>query len=176
MLCGEMTGLCARHDSDIPILHAELYDDVATRVRADSRPWYPIPPGSGSPYQVSGQDDHAACFSVVELATGELAGEALLWDIDLHNRTAHIGISLLPAFRGRRLGTDAVRVLSRYGFAIRGLHRLQAETLADNVAMIQAASRAGFKREGTLRRSAWVNGDFADEVILGLLATEWEAI
>jgi RimJ/RimL family protein N-acetyltransferase len=72
------------------------------------------------------------------------------------------------------LGTDVVRVLCRSGFAIRGLHRLQAETLADNVAMIQAASRAGFRREGTLRRSAWVNGDFADEVILGLLATEWE--
>lgn len=175
MLRGEMTGLRARHDSDIPILHAELYNDVATRVRADSRPWYPIPPGSGSPYQVSGPDDHAACFSVVELATGELAGEALLWDIDLHNRTAHIGISLLPAFRGRRLGTDVVRVLCRYGFDIRGLHRLQVETLADNAAMIQAASRAGFTREGTLRRSAWVNGDFADEVILGLLTTEWAA-
>ena len=170
-----MTGLRARHDSDIPLLHAELYDDVATRVRSDSRPWRPIPPGPDSPYRVTGADDHAACFSVVDLATSELAGDALLWDIDLHNRTAHIGISLLPAFRGRGLGTDAVRVLCRYGFAIRGLHRLQAETLADNNAMIQAASRAGFVREGTLRRSAWVNGDFADEVILGHLATEWKA-
>ena len=175
MLRGEMTGLRARHDSDIPVLHAELYDDVATRVRADSRPWQPIPPGSGSPYVVTGPDDHAACFSVVELATGELAGEALLWNIDLHNRAAHIGISLLPAFRGRGLGADVARVLCRYGFAIRGLHRLQAETLADNDAMIQAASRAGFTREGALRRSAWVSGDFADEVILGLLATEWKA-
>jgi RimJ/RimL family protein N-acetyltransferase len=170
-----MTGLRARHDSDIPVLHAELYDDVTTRVRADSRPWQPIPPGSGSPYRVAGPDDHAACFSVAGLAAGELAGEALLWGIDLHNRTAHIGISLLPAFRGRGLGTDAVRVLCRYGFAIRGLHRLQAETFAGNDAMIHAASRAGFTREGTLRRSAWVNGDFTDEVILGLLATEWEA-
>jgi RimJ/RimL family protein N-acetyltransferase len=124
---------------------------------------------------VSGPDDHAACFSVVELATGELAGEALLWNIDLHNRAAHIGISLLPAFRGRGLGADVVRVLCRYGFAIRGLHRLQAETLADNDAMIHAAGRAGFRREGTLRRSAWVSGDFADEVMLGLLATEWKA-
>jgi len=175
MLRGEMTGLRARHDSDVPVLHAGLYENVETRVRADSRPWQPIPPGSGSPYVVTGPDDHAACFSVVELATGELAGEALLWDIDLHNRSAHIGISLLPAFRGRGLGADAVRVLCRYGFAIRGLHRLQAETLADNNAMIQAASRAGFTREGTLRRSAWVNGDFTDEVILGLLAAEWEA-
>jgi RimJ/RimL family protein N-acetyltransferase len=57
----------------------------------------------------------------------------------------------------------------------RGLHRLQAETLADNDAMIQTAGRAGFTREGTLRRSAWVDADFADEVILGLLATEWES-
>jgi RimJ/RimL family protein N-acetyltransferase len=174
MLRGEKTGLRARHDSDIPVLHAELYDDVETRARTDSRPWRPIPPGSSSPYQVSDADDHAACFSVIELATGELAGEALLWDIDLHNRSAHIGMSLLPAFRGRGLGTDAVRVLCRYGFAIRGLHRLQAETLADNDAMIQAASRAGFTREGTLRRSAWVNGTFLDEIILGLLAAEWE--
>jgi RimJ/RimL family protein N-acetyltransferase len=175
MLRGEMTGLRARHDSDIPILHAELYDDVATRARADSRPWYPIPPGPGSPYQVSGPDEHLSCFSVVELATGALAGEALLWGIDLHNRTAHVGISLLPASRGRSLGTDVVRVLCHYGFAVRGLHRLQAETLADNHAMIKAATRAGFTREGTLRRSAWVNGNFADEVILGLLAAEWQA-
>jgi RimJ/RimL family protein N-acetyltransferase len=175
MLRGEVTGLRARHDSDIPVLHAQLYDDVETRARADSRPWQPIPPGSGSPYVVSGPDDHAACFSVVELASGELAGEALLWNIDLHNRTAHIGISLLPEMRGRGLGTDVVRILCRYGFAIRGLHRLQAETLADNNAMIQTAIRAGFAREGTLRRSTWVNGDFADEVILGLLAAEWEA-
>ena len=174
MLSGEVTRLRARYDSDIPVLHANLYDDVETRVRADSRPWYPIPPGSGSPYRVPGPDDRTACFSVVLLANSELAGEALLWDIDLHNRTAHIGISLIPEFRGRGLGSDVVRVLCRYGFAIRGLHRLQAETLADNVAMIAAAGRAGFRREGTLRRSAWVNGDFADEVIFGLLATEWE--
>ena len=41
--------------------------------------------------------------------------------------------------------------------------------------MIRAASQAGFVQEGRLRRSAWVNGDFADEVILGMLATNWVA-
>lgn len=34
-------------------------------------------------------------------------------------------------------------------------------------------ARAGFVPEGTLRGSAWVDGAFADETILGLLATEW---
>lgn len=113
--------------------------------------------------------------SVVELSGNELAGEALLWGIDSHNRTAHLGISLRPAFRGRGLGTDVVRVLCTYGFAVRGLQRLQVETLADNAAMIRAAMQVGFAREGILRRSAWVNRDFADEVILGLLASEWDA-
>jgi RimJ/RimL family protein N-acetyltransferase len=39
--------------------------------------------------------------------------------------------------------------------------------------MLKAAERAGFVREGTLRRAAWVTGEFVDEVILGLLAADW---
>ena len=101
-----------------------------------------------------------------------LAGDTLLWDIDPHNRSAHVGISLRPACRGRGLGTDAVLVLCRYGFAIRGLHRLQLETLADNEAMIRVAQQAGFTREGVTRGSDWVNGAFADGVIFGLLDSD----
>ena len=176
MLRGDKVGIRARHETDVPILQSDLYDDVATRSRADSRPWRPIAPGSAaSPYAVADPTDDTAFFSVVQLAGDELAGEALFWGIDAHNTTPHIGISLRPTFRRRGLGTDTVNVLCNYGFAVRGLHRLQVETLADNTAMIRAATQAGFLPEGTLRRSAWVNGHFADEVILGLLATEWSA-
>lgn len=179
MLRGELIGLRAQQDSDIEVFETELLNDVETRMRSDDRPWRPVPPGSvrrpGSPGD-DGDDmsDIGADvkFSVVELATGELVGEALLWAIDLHNRSAHLGISLLPAFRGKHLATDVVRVLCRYGFAVRGLHRLQIETLADNYAMITAATRAGFVPEGTMRGAAWVDGGFADEVVLGLLAAE----
>jgi RimJ/RimL family protein N-acetyltransferase len=176
MLRGSKVGLRARHESDVPVLHSELHDDVATRSRSDSRPWRPTPPGSAaSPYAITDPRDDAAPFSVVSLEDDELAGEALLWDIDTHNRSAHLGISLRPAFRGRGLGVDVVRVLCEYGFAVLGLQRLQLETLADNAAMIGAASRAGFTQEGTLRRAAWVNGEFLDEVIFGLLAGTWRS-
>jgi RimJ/RimL family protein N-acetyltransferase len=171
---GERVVLRARHESDVPVLQSELYDDVVTRSRADSRPWRPITAGSGhSPYAVAEPSDEAACFSVVELESQELAGEALLWGIDTHNRTAHVGISLRPAFRGRGLGADVLRTLCEYGFAVLGLRRLQIETLTDNAPMVAAAIRAGFVREGTLRRSAWVWGAYADEAVLGLLAEEW---
>jgi RimJ/RimL family protein N-acetyltransferase len=174
MLRGTKIGLRARHESDVPVLHAELYDDVATRSRADSRPWPPITPGSAaSPYAVADPGDEAACFSVVSLENDELAGEALLWGIDTHNRSAHLGISLRPVFRARGFGVDVLRVLCDYGFTVRGLHRLQLETLADNTAMIRAASRAGFTQEGQLRCSAWAYGEFVDEVVFGLLADAW---
>jgi RimJ/RimL family protein N-acetyltransferase len=110
---------------------------------------------------------------VVDLADDQLVGEALLWGIDAHNRAAHIGISLRPSFRGRGLAADVIHVLCDYGFHVLGLHRLQIDTLADNAPMIRAAAVVGFVEEGTLRRSAWVNGGFADQVILGLLATDW---
>ena len=142
MLLTGKVGLRARDKADVAVLHAELYEDVATRVQAHSRPWRPIPPGSAaSPYPVTEPLDELACFSVVELDTGALPGEALLWAIDLHNRMAHLGLSLRPAFRGRGLGTDVVLSLCSYGFAIRGMHRLQVDTLASNIAMIRAASR-----------------------------------
>ncbi|MEU6089833.1 GNAT family protein [Streptomyces sp. NPDC047085] len=102
---------------------------MATRSRADSRPWRPVQPGSDHlSFAATGPSDEAACFSVVELESQELAGEALLWGIDTHNRTAHIGIALRPAFRGRGLSVDVLHTLCEYGFAVRGLQRLQIET------------------------------------------------
>jgi RimJ/RimL family protein N-acetyltransferase len=64
-------------------------------------------------------------------------------------------------------------VMCRYGFALRGLHRLQLETLGDNHAMIAVAEKLGFTREGTTRESSWANGGFTDDVLFGLLAAEY---
>lgn len=176
MLTGTVVALRARLESDVPILHAGLQDDVATKSRSDSRPWRPVPLGPSSHYAIREEpDDRTAPFSVVELATDELAGEALLWGLDNHSRSAHLGLSLLPSHRGRGLAVDAIQLLCRYGFRIRGMQRLQVETLVDNEPMIRTALACGFVREGQLRRAAWVNGEFLDEVILGLLDADWSA-
>jgi len=113
VLRGEKVALCGRFESDVPILQRELYDDIETRVRSDSRPWLPVPDlPSASPYWVDSSLEDAAVFSVVALGEGDrLAGEALLWGIDVHNRGAHIGVSMLPEFRGRGFGTDVTDLL-----------------------------------------------------------------
>ncbi|MET8570889.1 GNAT family protein [Streptomyces sp. NPDC004783] len=175
MLTGSTVGLRARHEEDIPVLRAELYDDVVNASRAEGGPWRPISPGSKDPRLVVDETRQGSVpFSVVELAGGTLVGTATLWGIDDHNRSAHIGLGLLPDARGKGYGTDVVAVLCHYGFVVRGLQRLQIETLADNFGMLRAAERNGFVREGLLRSSAWVLGEFLDEVLLGLLAQDWK--
>ncbi|MFI1471728.1 GNAT family N-acetyltransferase [Streptomyces wuyuanensis] len=175
MLRGDKVGLRARHEDDIPILRAELYDDVVNSSRSEGEPWRPITPGSKDPrLVVDDKEQGSVQFSVVELDGGTLVGTAVLWGIDTHNRSAHIGLGLLPSSRGKGYGTDVVAVLCHYGFVVRGLQRLQIETLADNHAMLRSAERNGFVREGVLRSSAWVLGEFLDQVLLGLLAQDWK--
>lgn len=175
MLKGKTVGLRARHDDDIPLLHAGLHDDVVTASRATGQPWRPLAAGSeAGSFRVDDTAQGHVPFSVVDLESGELIGTATLWGLDNHSRSAHIGLGLLPAARGKGYSTDVVAVLCHYGFVVRGLHRLQTETLADNTAMLRAAERNGFVREGVLRSSAWVMGEFLDEVLLGLLARDWK--
>ncbi|KDN82175.1 GNAT family N-acetyltransferase [Kitasatospora cheerisanensis] len=174
MLRGEKIGLRARHAEDHPILLSELYNDVELSARSEGRPWRPVAPGPKDPKAID-DDPSIVQFSVVELGTDTLVGLAGVWGIDLHHRSAHLGLGLLGAARGKGYGTDVVNTLCRYGFDVRGLHRLQIDTLADNHAMIRAAERVGFVREGVLRSAGWVMGEFLDAAVYGLLAEEWRS-
>ena len=174
MLQGREVALRARVESDVPLLHSGLYEDVDTHAAADGRAWRPMAPDAeGSQFRVREPSPEVASFSVIAIDDGRLLGDALLWQIDPHNRGGHIGLAILPEARGRGVGLDVTEVLCRYAFRTLGLHRLQIETGADNVPMIALASRAGFAVEGTLRKAAWVLGRFVDQIVLGLLAEEW---
>jgi RimJ/RimL family protein N-acetyltransferase len=170
MLRGRKVGLRARIESDVSVLQRELYNDVVTHSRGSLRPWHPVSPGrAGEFYAVGDPDPGNTTYSIVTSNDDELVGECGLWGIDLHNRSAALGLALLPGARGRGLAVDAVQVLCDYGFKIRGLHRIQIETLADNAAMRATAVRAGFTQEGVRRDAGWVNGEFLDDVIYGRL-------
>jgi RimJ/RimL family protein N-acetyltransferase len=175
MLHGTTVTLRARAASDVDVLTAELHEDVATRSRAAGTPWRPLALGEPSPFGPHEPRADIVEFSVVERATGELLGATLLWGIDPHNRSAHLGVSLRPQHCGKGFGTDVLKVLCEYAFVTLGLHRLQLETLEDNLAMIGSARSAAFTQEGTTKESAWVSGRFLDDVVFGLLARDWIA-
>ena len=62
MLRGRKIGLRARQQADVAVLHTELYEDVATRSRADSNPWRPIPAESAaSPFARGAGEPRPVC-------------------------------------------------------------------------------------------------------------------
>jgi RimJ/RimL family protein N-acetyltransferase len=112
----------------------------------------------------------------VETPDGALAG-TVSWFTVVHGpsaacRALNMGISLLPGQRGRGYGSAAQRALAEYLFATTLTERIEAETDLENVAEQRALERAGFTREGVLRRTQFRAGRWRDNVIYSVLRAE----
>jgi RimJ/RimL family protein N-acetyltransferase len=181
VLVGQVAALREKHRADVSVLHAAFGTDPLVHAVVDATPWLPrTVEAVQARYdkQLAEDGDPTTVGFVVQSATdaaGRCLGWATVWGIDLQQRTAHLGVSLIPAARGRGLGRDAVRLMCRYAFDVRDLHRVGIETLATNEPMRRAALSAGFIEEGTLRENAFVMGERVDEVVYGLLAHRWRA-
>jgi RimJ/RimL family protein N-acetyltransferase len=178
MLSGRLVTLREIRRSDLVVIHRELRSDVVTTSLAETEPWRPVSLArveADFDRRLAEPEPQHVGFAVQQRGddVGDLVGTCSLWQIDQHNGTAHIGIQLVPSVRGRGLSTDVVRVLCHYAFVVRNLHRVGIETLATNQAMRKAAIRAGFVEEGLVREAAYVLGERVDEVMYGLLRSEW---
>ena len=88
------------------------------------------------------------------------------------SRCWNMGVFLLPEHRGRGLGTEAQRRLVEYLFATTPVVRVEAGTDINNLAEQRSLDKAGFTREGVLRRAQFRNGDWHDVVIYSRLRDE----
>lgn len=77
----------------------------------------------------------------------------------------NIGISLVPDARGHGFGTEAQRTLVAHLFATTPVTRIEAGTDIENVAEQRALEKAGFQREGVLRRAQYRPGGWHDLVV-----------
>ena len=107
------------------------------------------------------------------------AGGVLVGDIGvgLHENQmqAEIGYTLATAHQGRGYATEAVRRVVAHLFEERGLHRVAAECDPRNERSARLLTRLGFRQEGHRVRSTWMKGEWTDELLFGLLGTEWWA-
>ena len=176
MLRGGSVLLRAVERGDVEQLH-EWASDPATWAFTSAAAWVPRTTASALAAYDEGTrwkaGDKDVPFAVE--AEGALAGSVSLWGIDTVSRNGHLGITLGPHARGRGWGTDACRVLLEYAFVVRGLHRVALEVLATNEVAVRAYEAVGFVHEGRRRESAWADGGFVDELVMGVLAREWHA-
>jgi RimJ/RimL family protein N-acetyltransferase len=112
----------------------------------------------------------------VELSeTGELVGDVMLAWGDGANRGGEVGYVFNPAFGGQGYATEAVREVLRLAFEELGLHRVIARIDSRNERSLRLAVRIGMRPEAHLVQSWWHHDEWADEVHLALLASEWSS-
>jgi RimJ/RimL family protein N-acetyltransferase len=135
-------------------------------------------------------DRHARDFingTAADLAAGrELAmavvdrddrvlGAVGITNFDWADQRCEIGYWVVAEERGRGIGARAARLLASWAIGTLGMERVELLAHPENAASQRVAERAGFTREGTLRRYRARHGVREDLVMFSLLREDLDA-
>ena len=111
-------------------------------------------------------------YAIERTAERDLIGDVA---VHLHDnlRQAEIGFTLAREHQGHGYATEAVSAVLDRLFRVQGLHKVAGECDARNTASAGLMERLGFTREGLLRQQTYIKGEWTDDLIFGLLSTEW---
>jgi RimJ/RimL family protein N-acetyltransferase len=112
-------------------------------------------------------------FAIADAVSDAFWGTMILHSFHWHSRHAEVGFWLVPAMRGRGVGSAAVTLALSWAFDACDLLRIEMTTTPDNPAVPALARRLGFTREGVLRARNVERGRRVDIVWFGLLREEW---
>jgi RimJ/RimL family protein N-acetyltransferase len=85
-----------------------------------------------------------------------------------------IGYVMIPSERGKGYCTEAAQLAVDYLFMSKDIARIQAGTFTDNVASQKVLEKAGFQREGRIRKGMCAWGNWVDLYLYGILREEWK--
>jgi len=85
-----------------------------------------------------------------------------------------IGFATIPDERSKGYCTEAVKIIVDYLFLSKNIVRIQAQTNPRNIPSQKVLEKAGFKKEGLIRKSAFVRGEWRDVVLYSILREEWK--
>lgn len=79
-------------------------------------------------------------------------------------RGAHIGYWIDRNFANKGLTTQAVKLVSGFGFTELGLHRIEINVRPENAASCRVAEKAGFIMEGQRKAFLHIDGAWRDHI------------
>ena len=115
-------------------------------------------------------------WAVAEAKTDHCIGMVNYHDGQMRSKRAAIGYIIDPARHRDGVATEAVSAMLDFCFGEFGLHRVQALIHPDNTASRKLAEKLGFRCEGQLRDHLRVGGEWRDDMLYALLATDARGI
>jgi [ribosomal protein S5]-alanine N-acetyltransferase len=99
----------------------------------------------------------------------KLIGLMGIWRFDKAHYRGEIGYSVMPAYWGQGLTSEAMAATIDYGFRVLGLHTIEANIDPGNLASQHLLEKHGFEREGYQRENYFFEGKFYDTACYSLI-------
>ncbi|QLH76477.1 GNAT family N-acetyltransferase [Halosimplex rubrum] len=109
-------------------------------------------------------------------AGGERVGEAFLFELNEQRGTVEIGYWIAPEHQGNGYATAAAELVVDYCFTERRLHKVNARVLTFNDGSRSVLETVGFEREGCRRDDFYVDGEYVDADLYGIVESEWDGL
>lgn len=101
----------------------------------------------------------------IEVNGEAVGGIGIELHTDVERVSAEIGYWLGEAMWGRGIATEALKAVTAEAFKRFDITRLYALPFADHAASVRVLEKAGYVREGHLRRSAIKDGKVRDQLL-----------
>ncbi|MFN8411248.1 MAG: GNAT family protein [Anaerolineales bacterium] len=117
-------------------------------------------------------------FTIRALDDNRLLGDIGLYVINNWTpQDAFVGIAIGNREDwGKGYGTDAMRVVLRYGFTELNLRRVTLTVFEYNPRAIRSYEKAGFQHEGRIRQALLRDGKRWDMFYMGILRDDWKKL
>jgi len=106
---------------------------------------------------------------MLDQAKGIIVGSIGLFHTDWEARSAEVGYGVRADQRGLGYATEALAGLTRWAHTEAGFQRVWLTANTDNFASVRVAEKAGFVREGTMRRSGLEDDGLHDQALFSRL-------
>ncbi|WP_339063454.1 GNAT family protein [Tepidibacillus marianensis] len=115
-------------------------------------------------------------FAIETLSDHKYIGGCGINKVDWKNSVAVVGIFIGDKeYWSKGYGTDAMKVLVRFIFEQMNIHRIQLHVFSFNKRAVKSYENCGFKEEGVLRKAIYRDGEYHDEIAMGILREEYFA-
>lgn len=120
-------------------------------------------------------EGHGIRLAAVLLESGTVVGDISLRLVSEEHSQGEIGYVIHPDHKGRGYATEGAAALISLGFEELGLHRIRASADARNVGSVRVMEHLGMRREALFTENEFVKGEWSNEVVYAILASEWPA-
>jgi len=127
-------------------------------------------------FQSDLKNEKSRTFAVRTLSDDVFIGVSAMVNLNMFTHSAELGINLAhPDYRGKGYGGEVMRLTMRYGFEQFNLNRIYLRVMGFNTRAIRLYEKLGFAHETREREVFFHDGQYFDNLQMGILRAEWEA-